>query len=103
MKPDCPKFERARIYDHPAKALPILGLFDRDGIDLVFVLPLTLEGFKGILVLTEYLSQFAFIYPIKSKTAEEIAQNLINYIRRIYNWRSYSTNSMKMITSNSTD
>jgi hypothetical protein len=50
----CQQFERARIYDHPAKALPILGLFDRVGIDLVFGLPLTLEGFKGILLLIIY-------------------------------------------------
>ena len=51
----CQQFERARIYDHPARALPILGLFDRVGIDLVFGLPLTLEGFKGILLITDYL------------------------------------------------
>ena len=50
----CQQFERARIYDHPAKALQILGLFDRVDIDLVFGLPLTLEGFKGILLLIIY-------------------------------------------------
>ena len=76
----CQQFERARIYDHPAKALPILGLFDRVGIDLVFGLPLTLEGFKGILLITDYLSKYPFAFCIKSKQAIEIATRFFEFI-----------------------
>ena len=40
----------------------------------------TEEGYKGVMIITEYLTKFAVVYPIKSKGAEEIAENLFNYI-----------------------
>jgi hypothetical protein len=49
----CKRNEPDRINDHPARALAITGIFDRVGIDLVFGLPETQEGFKGIIVITE--------------------------------------------------
>ncbi len=76
----CQQFERTRIYDHPAKALTILGLFDRVGIDLVFGLPLTLEGYKGILLIADYLSKYHFAFFIKSKQAIEIATRFFEFI-----------------------
>jgi hypothetical protein len=57
-----------------------LGLFDRVGIDLVFGLPLTLEGFKGILLITDYLSKYPFVFCIKFKQAIEIATRFLEFI-----------------------
>ena len=48
----CQRNQRTRIYENPALALPIYILFDRMGLDLVFRLPVTELGFKGILVMT---------------------------------------------------
>ena len=66
--------------EHPAKAIEITGIFDRIGIDLVFGLPVDEEGNKGMLVITEYLSKYPYVTPIKSKTAEEISMKLWHYI-----------------------
>ena len=76
----CQKYEKARIFDHPARALKITGLFDRVGIDLVFGFPLTSEGYKGILLVTDYLSKYPFAFRIKSKTAMEIASKFFQFI-----------------------
>jgi transposase InsO family protein len=67
-------------FNAPAQALPVKGIFDRIGIDLVLGLPLTVDGYKGILVITEYLSKFPYAVPIRSKTADEIAEKLWAYI-----------------------
>ena len=75
----CQRNDRATIVHHPALALEVNGIFDRV-VDLVFGFETTVEGFKGILTITEYLSNFIVIYPIKSKEAIEIAFNLRNFI-----------------------
>jgi len=76
----CKEYKVARIVDHPAKALEILSIFHRIGIDLVFGLPLTAEGYKGLLVIIEFVSKYVWAAPIKSKNAEEIAEKLLVYI-----------------------
>jgi len=76
----CKRHQDKRIMDHPAKALPITGMLDRVGMDLVFGLPETSSGYKGILVITEYLSKYPYAVPIRSKTAEEMAEKLFIYI-----------------------
>ena len=43
-------------------------------------LPTTTEGFNGLLVITEYLTKYPYAVPIKSKTADEIAEKLLVYI-----------------------
>ena len=65
---------------NPAQALVVTGIFDRVGIDLVFGLPETAEGYVGIMVLTDYLTKYPFARPIKSKTALEIARTLGVYL-----------------------
>ena len=65
---------------HPAIAIEVNGIFERVGIDLVFGLPETAEGYTGILVITEYLTKYPYAVPIKTKTAEEIARKLFIYI-----------------------
>ena len=76
----CLRHDSARVHEHPALSLPVTEIHDRIGIDCVFGLPLTKEGFKGLLVITEYLTKYPHAVPIKSKTAAEIAQELFKYI-----------------------
>ena len=76
----CIRADAVRPIHHAALALDVTGIFERVGIDLSFGYPTTVDGFKGILVLIEYLSGYVMIYPIKSKSAEEIAKLLKNYI-----------------------
>ena len=76
----CKRFEHSKVVNHPAKALPITGLFDRVGIDLIFGLQETSEGYRGILIITEYLSKYPYATPITTKSAPEIAVKLFEYI-----------------------
>ena len=76
----CQRHQKVKPINHSAQALAVSGIFDRIGIDLVFGLPVTEEGYKGILVITEYLTKFPCAYPIKSKQAEEIAEKLWEFI-----------------------
>jgi hypothetical protein len=76
----CIRADTIRPIHHTALATDVTGIFDQCAIDLSFGYPTTVEGFKGILVIIEYLSGFIMIYPIKSKCADEISKNLINYI-----------------------
>ena len=77
---DCLLFDMQAPINSKARALPVTGMFDRVGIDLVFGLPTTKEGYKGIIVFTEYLSKYPFAMPIKSKSAVEIAACFFHYI-----------------------
>jgi hypothetical protein len=72
----CIRADAVRPIHHAALALDVTGIFERVGIDLSFGYPTTVDGFKRILVLIEYLSGYVMIYPIKSKSAEEIARHI---------------------------
>lgn len=78
----CLRFESRGKMEHNAKAIPITNINDRIGIDLIFGLPESTKGHIGIMVITEYLSKYPEAYPIKSKSSEEIAKNLLNYISK---------------------
>ena len=77
---ECQRNERSQVLDHEARNLPISGIFDMIGIDLVFGLPETSDGFTGLMVVTEYLSKYPFVKPIKTKSALEIAHLLWQYV-----------------------
>ena len=66
----CHKHNTYKRISDPALALPIRGSSDRIGIDLAFGLQVTTNGYKGILVITEYLTKFPYAVPIRSKTAD---------------------------------
>ena len=76
----CQRNQKIFPYSHQAIAIPVEGIFDRVGLDLVLGLPETNEGYNGILVITEYLSKFPYAVAIKSKSAEEISKHLFTYI-----------------------
>lgn len=65
---------------HGALSIRVTNLFEMVGIDLIFGLPTTSEGFNGILVITEYLSKYPWAVPIRSKAAQEIADRFFEYI-----------------------
>jgi len=76
----CQRNSKAPAIEHPAKVLPITGLFDRIGMDLVGGLPISKEGYSRVLVIVEYFSKMIRIFPLKTKTMEEVADKLWKYI-----------------------
>jgi hypothetical protein len=77
----CQQFNRESIVtDSPSKPILVSGIFEKVGMDLVLGFPETKDGFVGCLVLTEYLSKFPMVYPVRSKNAEEIAAHLLDYV-----------------------
>ena len=76
----CKRYEQTRQFDHPAIVIPITGLFDRVRIDLVFGFKETDEGYRGLVIMTEYLSKYPYVSPIRTKSAGEIADKLFEYI-----------------------
>jgi hypothetical protein len=77
---DCARNQKTREVNNPANSLKVLVIFDLIGIDLVFGLLETSDGYIGVIVITEYLTNFPYVKPIKSKRAEEIAAILWEYI-----------------------
>ena len=76
----CLEHKRVVLKEHPAIALSIHRLMERIGIDLAFGLPITNEGFNGVIVIIEYLSKYPYAMPIKTKTAEEISEHIFMFI-----------------------
>ena len=76
----CQLNQKAKVYDHPAKAIKIDELNERIHIDLVFGLPQTEEGYNGIFLVVEALTKFPLAFPIKSKNSSEISECLLEYI-----------------------
>jgi hypothetical protein len=76
----CIKHERLKLVNNPALALNVDNIFDRMGMDIVMGLPTTNEGYHAILVVVEYLTKFAWAFPLKTKSAEEIVKHLTTLI-----------------------
>ena len=60
--------------EHPAKAIPVYAIFDRIGMDITGNFPPSKDGFIKLLVIKEYLTKLVRIYPLRTKTAEEIKE-----------------------------
>jgi len=65
--------------EHPAKAIPITGMFERIGMDITGDFP-KVDGYYKLLVIKEYLTKFVRVYPLRSKEKEEVAENLWKWI-----------------------
>ena len=76
----CLRHQKTPINEHPALAIPISGIMDRIGMDLVFGLPETSEGYVGLCVITEALTKYPYAVPIKTKSAMEISRQFFKYI-----------------------
>jgi hypothetical protein len=72
----CQRHHTEPTINHPAQVINPIKIFDRFGADLVLGLPETAQGYNGILLITEYLTKFPHGFPIKTKTAQEIAERL---------------------------
>ena len=76
----CKRHHVEPTINHSARVINPIMIFERFGADLILGLPETQEGYIGILLITEYLTKFPHGSPIKSKTAQEIAEKLFEYI-----------------------
>ena len=61
-------------------SLEINSVFDKVAVYLVFGLPQSKDGNKGILVIVDFVSKYPYAKPIKSKTMNEIAMLFYEYI-----------------------
>ena len=78
----CQRHEKVPAVNHPALAIEVTGIHDRISVDLILGLPLTDEGYLGIITICESLSKRVEAYPIKSKAMGEISQHVWSYICR---------------------
>ena len=64
----------------PLLPIPVTGLFDRIAIDFCGPFHVTKSGNSYVLVITEYLSKFAWAFPTKNMTAITVANILFEHI-----------------------
>jgi hypothetical protein len=76
---NCNRNQLAPVISHPAIAIPVINIFDRINIDLVFGLP-EVDDYVGIFIVTEALTKYVYAVEIKTKTASECAEKLWLYI-----------------------
>ena len=78
----CQRSKGMTPIEHGAKATLIEHIFQRICMDIVSGLPEDDEGYCKILVIVEYMTKMVTIFPLKTKTAEEVAENLWTWISR---------------------
>ncbi len=76
---NCNRNQLAPVISHPAIAIPVINIFDRINIDLVFGLT-EVDDYVGIFIVTEALTKYVYAVEIKTKTAAECAGKLWAYI-----------------------
>ena len=62
----CQRHQKVPTLYHPARAIEVEGIFDQIGIDLVFGLPETKDGYIGVFCIMQKITKYPFVYPIKS-------------------------------------
>ena len=76
----CIRHQKEPKKEHRAIAIEVNRIFDTAAMNLVFCFPETHSGNKGALAISEYFTKNPFVFPIRSKMAEEIAEKLFIYI-----------------------
>ena len=71
---ECQRNHPVKIFDHPARSLEVSELFNKVHIDLIFGLPVSEDGYCGILLIVESISKYPMAFPIKTKSSPEIAR-----------------------------
>ncbi|CAL9688356.1 unnamed protein product [Knipowitschia caucasica] len=66
----------------PLENIKVSAVWELVGIDLTGPLPKTPDGFMYMLTATDYFSKWVEAYPLKSKSALEVAQRLCSIIYR---------------------
>ena len=74
----CLRHNHTREVNNPALAHHIDTLMDKISVDIKGGLPITPDGYHAILVAVEFLSKYAWAFPIKTKSGDEIASHLMN-------------------------
>lgn len=76
----CLRNEKTPVINHKAKALEISMIFGRFGLDITGGFPPSKEGHVMLLLIIEYLSKFVMGFALKTKSAQEVAEKLFEYI-----------------------
>ena len=76
----CRRNQKTRVVEHGAKGIVTGNINDMVSIDYVFGLPVTSEGYCGLLVVIEFLSKMPHVFAVRSKSAIETAEKLLEYI-----------------------
>ena len=80
----CHMRKRGRRYRSQLLPIPVNGLMDRIGFDFLGKLKTTKRGNSYILVVTEYLSKFAWAFALPNTRAETVAKVLFEDIFCVY-------------------
>ena len=75
--PECMRHSKGGTFDHPAKSIESKGLFDSIAMDILQIHESDEDNQSNkVLVMTDYFSKLVKIYPIKDKSANEVAKKL---------------------------
>ena len=55
----------------------VSGPLDRVHVDLAGPLPTTVNGYKYVMVIKDYLTKYVWLVPLKTKTAAEVAESFV--------------------------
>ncbi|XP_074845252.1 adhesion G protein-coupled receptor F5-like [Carettochelys insculpta] len=82
--PTCQLADPPRVPKAPFISMPVVGIpFERGAIDLVGLLPKSLEGYQFVLVLVNYATCFPEAIPLCSSTACTIVGELMKVFARV--------------------
>jgi len=76
----CQRNKKAVAKNHPALVIEVESIMDSIGIDCIWGLQETDQGYTGICNITERLTRHIFPKPLKTKEAKEIIEVLWEYI-----------------------
>uniref|UniRef100_A0AAZ1XXP0 Integrase catalytic domain-containing protein n=1 Tax=Oreochromis aureus TaxID=47969 RepID=A0AAZ1XXP0_OREAU len=78
----CQKVGKPLTAVQPLQCIQVSEVRELIGIDLTGPLPKTSSGFQYILTATDYFSKWVEAFPLKTKSASEVAQHLCSIIYR---------------------
>ena len=78
----CQRNELAKVYNHPAKAISSNQVFSCINLDYIFGLTPSKEGFIGVLVIVDHVSNWAEAWGVVGKEAEQSLKGLIEWSSR---------------------
>ena len=92
----CQRHKRVPVIHHEAISIECDSIFDHIIMDCSFGFPLTKpENYHGILVLMCKFTKFPFVYLLKTKSMEEIAEKLLDFICLVSPFKTISSDRGK--------
>jgi len=76
----CQAYAQRFTVSGPLHPIPLLGPFEKWGINLMGPLPMTRRGHRFIIVATDYFTKFAKVRALKSSVKQEVARFLYERI-----------------------